>query len=93
MDFAIIAEYAWMLVILSLLEGILAADNALVLGVMVKHLSLEERKKALLYGLAGAFVFRGLSLFAISMLIEWWQLQAMGAFYLILLSLYHRYKS
>ena len=93
MDFAIIVEYAWMLVILSLLEGILAADNALVLGVMVKHLSLEERKKALMYGLAGAFVFRGLSLFAISMLIEWWQLQAMGAFYLILLSLYHLYKT
>lgn len=93
MDFTIIAEYAWMLVILIFLEGILAADNALVLGVMVKHLPVEERKKALMYGLAGAFVFRGLSLFAISMLIEWWQLQAVGAFYLILLSLHHIYKT
>lgn len=93
MDFTIIAEYAWMFVILIFLEGILAADNACVLGVMVKHLPVEERKRALLYGLAGAFVFRAASLFAISMLIEWWQLQAVGAFYLIFLSLNHVYKS
>ena len=93
MDFTIIVEYAWMLVILIFLEGILAADNACVLGVMVKHLPLEERKRALMYGLAGAFVFRGISLFTISMLIEWWQLQAVGAFYLIFLSLHHVYKS
>ena len=93
MDLTIIAEYAWILVILILLEGILAADNALVLGVMVKHLPLEERKRALMYGLAGAFFFRGISLFTISMLIEWWQLQAVGAFYLLFLSVHHIYKT
>ncbi|SFM31790.1 TerC family protein [Pelosinus propionicus] len=93
MDFTMIAEYAWMFVILIFLEGILAADNACVLGVMVKHLPVEERKRALMYGLAGAFVFRAASLFAISMLIEWWQLQAIGALYLIFLSLNHVYKS
>jgi YkoY family integral membrane protein len=82
-----------MFVILIFLEGILAADNACVLGVMVKHMAVQERKRALLYGLAGAFVFRAVSLFAISMLIEWWQLQAVGAFYLIFLSLNHVYKS
>ncbi len=93
MDFTIVVEYAWMFVILIFLEGILAADNACVLGVMVKHLPVEERKRALMYGLAGAFVFRGASLFAISMLIEWWQLQAVGALYLIFLSLNHIYKA
>lgn len=82
-----------MFVILIFLEGILAADNACVLGIMIKHLPVEERKRALLYGLAGAFIFRAVSLFAISMLIEWWQLQAVGAFYLISLSLNHVYKS
>jgi YkoY family integral membrane protein len=92
LDFTILAEYVWMFVVLIFLEGILAADNACVLGVMVKHLPVQERKRALLYGLAGAFVFRGGSLFAISMLIEWWQLQAVGAFYLIFLSLNHVYK-
>jgi YkoY family integral membrane protein len=60
---------------------------------MVKHLPVQERKRALMYGLAGAFVFRAVSLIAISMLIEWWQLQAVGAFYLIFLSLNHVYKS
>lgn len=93
MDFTIFAEYAWMLVILMFLEGILAADNACVLAVMVKHLPEQERKKALMYGLAGAFVFRAGSLFAISLLIEWWQVQAIGAFYLIFLSLHHIYKA
>ncbi len=93
MDVTIVVEYAWMFVILIFLEGILAADNACVLGVMVKHLPVEERKRALMYGLAGAFVFRAASLFAISMLIEWWQLQAVGALYLIFLSLNHIYKA
>lgn len=89
MDLTILAEYAWMLVILVFLEGILAADNACVLAVMVKHLPERTRKKALLYGLAGAFLFRGGSLFAISMLIDWWQLQAIGACYLLFLSISH----
>jgi predicted tellurium resistance membrane protein TerC len=34
----------------------LAADNAIVMAVMVKHLPPEQRKKALFYGLLGAFV-------------------------------------
>lgn len=85
------AEYAWMLLVLIFLEGILAADNACVLAVMVKHLPALERKKALFYGLAGAFVLRIASLFAISLLIDWWQLQAIGAAYLIFLSLRHLY--
>lgn len=36
---------------LVVLEGLLSADNALVLAVMVKHLPEEKRKKALFYGL------------------------------------------
>jgi len=43
---------------LVVLEGLLSADNALVLAVMVKHLPEEKRKKALFYGLIGAYVFR-----------------------------------
>lgn len=93
MDITILAEYSWMFVSLVFLEGILAADNACILGVMVKHLPEQERKRALMYGLAGAFVFRAASLFAISMLIGWWQLQAAGALYLLVLSIRHLYKS
>src|SRR5689334_25351224 len=43
---------------LVILEGLLSADNALVLAVMVKHLPPEKRKKALFYGLLGAYIFR-----------------------------------
>src|SRR4026208_1745607 len=43
---------------LILLEGLLSADNALVMAVMVLGLPEQERKKALSYGLIGAFVFR-----------------------------------
>jgi len=54
-----------------LIEVILSIDNASVLAVIVnKNLTnLEERKKALRYGIIGAYVFRGLSLFLVSYLI------------------------
>jgi YkoY family integral membrane protein len=43
---------------LIILEGLLSADNALVLAVMVKHLPKDKRKKALFYGIFGAYFFR-----------------------------------
>lgn len=92
MDYTLLLEYAWVLLILIALEGILAADNALVMAVMVKHLPEKERRKALFYGLAGAFVFRLASLFAISFLVDVWQVQAIGAIYLIFLALNHVFR-
>jgi len=92
MDMALILEYAWVLLVLIGLEGILAADNAVVIAIMVKHLPEKERKKALFYGLAGAFVFRFGSLFIISYLVDVWQVQAVGAAYLLFISLNHLVK-
>lgn len=89
MDTALILEYLWVLIVLIGLEGILAADNALVIAIMVKHLPEERRKKALFYGLAGAFIFRFGSLFIISFLVDVWQVQAIGAMYLLLISITH----
>ncbi|MEI2358946.1 DUF475 domain-containing protein, partial [Mesobacillus zeae] len=43
---------------LIIFEGLLSADNALVLGDMVKHLPKDQRKKALFYGIFGAYFFR-----------------------------------
>ncbi|HLQ96124.1 MAG TPA: TerC family protein [Pseudogracilibacillus sp.] len=83
MDIQLWLEYGWVLLVLVGLEGLLAADNALVLAVMVKHLPKEKRKKALFYGLMGAFVLRFGSLFIISFLVDVWQVQALGAFYLM----------
>ncbi|MEH7111184.1 TerC family protein [Neobacillus niacini] len=89
MDFSLLLEYGWVLLVLIALEGLLAADNALVLAIMVKHLPEEERKKALFYGLAGAFVFRFISLFVISFLVDVWQVQAIGALYLLFMAINH----
>lgn len=93
MDAAILLEYGWVLLVLIILEGILAADNAVVMAVMVKHLPKEEQKKALFYGLAGAFVFRLAALFLISFLVNVWQVQAIGALYLFFITFNHLYKN
>ncbi|MGZ4161495.1 MAG: TerC family protein [Neobacillus sp.] len=92
MEFTVLLEYGWVLVLLVLLEGLLAADNALVLAIMVKHLPEEDRKKALFYGLAGAFVFRFASLFVISFLVDVWQVQAIGAIYLLFMAGNHIFR-
>ncbi|MCT2534201.1 TerC family protein [Aquibacillus koreensis] len=89
MDVSLLLEYGWVLLLLIALEGLLAADNALVLAIMVKHLPDEQRKKALFYGLAGAFVFRLASLFVISFLVDVWQVQAIGALYLLFIAINH----
>lgn len=92
MDIALLLEYGWVLLVLIGLEGILAADNALVMAVMVKHLPEKQRKKALFYGLAGAFILRFGSLFAISFLVNVWQVQAIGALYLLYIAVSHLLK-
>lgn len=84
---AILLEYAWVLVVLIALEGLLAADNAVVMAVMVKHLPKVQQKKALFYGLLGAFVFRFAALFMITFLVNIWQIQALGAAYLLFISI------
>jgi YkoY family integral membrane protein len=50
------------------LESILSIDNAAVLAVVVNKSLTDpkERKKAMTYGIVGAYVFRGLSLFFVS---------------------------
>jgi YkoY family integral membrane protein len=67
---------------LVLLEGLLSADNALVLALMVRHLPGKLQRKALLYGLGGAFVFRLLAILTVGWIINLWWLQAIGALYL-----------
>ncbi|UFT99007.1 TerC family protein [Radiobacillus kanasensis] len=91
MEAQLLIEYGWVLIVLVALEGILAADNALVLAIMVKHLPDEQRKKALFYGLLGAFVLRFGSLFVISFLVDVWQVQALGAAYLLFISIKNLY--
>ena len=88
---AILLEYAWVLLVLIFLEGLLAADNAVVMAVMVKHLPRVQQKKALFYGLFGALIFRFTALFLITILVNYWQIQALGAAYLLFISIKHIY--
>lgn len=69
-----------------LLEVILSIDNAAVLATMVKRLPEHQQKKALTYGLVGAYVFRGLALLFASLLIKVIWLKVVGGVYLIYLA-------
>jgi YkoY family integral membrane protein len=85
-------EYAWTVVVLVFLEGLLSADNALVLALLVKDLPPRKRLRALTYGLAGAYVFRFAAIFFATILLQVWQFQAFGAAYLFYVALRHLLK-
>lgn len=72
---------------LILIESLLSVDNAAVLATMVLDLPPEQRKRALRYGIIGAYVFRGLSLIFAAWLIQIWWLKPLGGAYLIYLTL------
>lgn len=67
---------------LIILEGLLSADNALVLAVMVKHLPPDKQKKALTYGLFGAYIFRFIFIGLGVYLIKFTWIKVIGAAYL-----------
>jgi YkoY family integral membrane protein len=74
---------------LVLLEALLSADNALVLAILVRHLPKELQKKALLYGLGGAFALRTAAILLAAFIISFWWLQLLGALYLLYLPIKH----
>src|ERR671924_2291633 len=75
--------------LLVLLEGLLSADNALVLAILVLGLPRRQQRKALRYGILGAFAFRILAtLLALHMLRVAW-IKLIGAMYLLYLSWKH----
>ena len=75
--------------LLVLLEGLLSADNALVLAVLVLGVARQDQRKALRYGILGAFGFRILAtVFAVHMIRLWW-VKLAGAIYLLYLPYKH----
>lgn len=74
---------------LIVLEGLLSADNALVLAVMVRHLPKDQQKRALRYGIWGAFFFRAVAVIIATELIQYWELKVVGGLYLIYLTVKH----
>ncbi len=71
------------------LEGLLSADNALVLAVMVRHLPREQQKRALRFGIFGAFAFRLIAVLFASKLLEYWAFKVVGGCYLLYLAIAH----
>ena len=71
------------------LDSLLSVDNALVLAVLVKHLPPEQQTRALTYGIFGAYIMRGLSLFLVSFAIHFWPIRLIGGGYLVYLGLSH----
>ena len=74
---------------LVVLEGLLSADNALVLAVMVRHLPKHQQKRALRYGLLGAFVFRLIAVVFAATLLQYWILKVLGGVYLLYMAIAH----
>jgi YkoY family integral membrane protein len=74
---------------LVVLEGLLSADNALVLAVMVRHLPKVQQKRALRYGLLGAFFFRLIAVVFAATLLQYWILKVLGGVYLLYMAISH----
>jgi YkoY family integral membrane protein len=68
--------------LLVVLEGLLSADNALVMAIMVLGLPREAHQRALRYGLVGGFVFRIAATLLATYLISVTWIKLLGGLYL-----------
>jgi YkoY family integral membrane protein len=79
--------------LLVLLEGLLSADNALVMAVIILGLPRVDQRRALRIGLVGAFGFRTLATILAAYLIRIAWVKLLGGLYLIYLSVHHFFSS
>jgi YkoY family integral membrane protein len=80
------------ILLLVVLEGLLSADNAMVLAVLVLGLPREHQQKALRYGIVGAFLFRGLAIVFAAHMIQLSLVKLVGAAYLLWLTYQHFFR-
>lgn len=71
---------------LAIVEVFLSIDNCAVLAVLVKDLPKDDQKKALRWGIVGAYVLRGLCLLGAILLVRMWPLKIIGGLYLLYLA-------
>jgi YkoY family integral membrane protein len=75
--------------LLVILEGLLSADNALVMAIMVLGLPREQHRKALRYGLIGGFAMRtAATILAVYLIAAAW-VKLLGGLYLLYLTYQH----
>jgi YkoY family integral membrane protein len=79
--------------LLVVLEGLLSADNALVVAVMILGLPRRQQKMALRYGLLGAFAFRIVATLLAVYLIRLAWVKLLGGLYLVYLTYQHFFQS
>jgi YkoY family integral membrane protein len=79
--------------LLILLEGVLSIDNALVLALLAKRLPKHLQRRALTYGLVGAFLFRFIAIGSAAYLLRWRIVKLLGGGYLLWVALRHLYSS
>jgi YkoY family integral membrane protein len=79
--------------LLVILEGLLSADNALVVAVMILGLPRRQQKMALRYGLLGAFAFRIVATLLAVYLIRLAWVKLLGGLYLVYLTYQHFFQS
>lgn len=68
--------------LLVILEGVLSIDNALVLGLLAKRVPKHLQRRALTYGLIGAFVFRLIAIGTAQLLLKMHIVKLIGGAYL-----------
>lgn len=78
--------------LLVILEGLLSADNAMVLAVLVLGLPKPQRRKALRYGIAGAFAFRIMATLLAVYMIRLSLVKLLGGLYLLYLTYKHFFR-
>ena len=71
------------------LEGLLSADNAMVLAVLVLGLPRAQQQKALRYGILGAFAFRAMATAGAAYMIQLLWVRLLGGLYLLYLPYQH----
>lgn len=79
--------------LLVVLEGLLSADNALVVAVMILGLPRRQQTLALRYGLLGAFAFRIVATLLAVYLIRLAWVKLLGGLYLVYLTYQHFFRS
>jgi YkoY family integral membrane protein len=80
---------AWYIGVLAFLEGLLSADNALVLALMVRHLPKADQRRVLVYGIWGAIGFRIVAVLLSAVLLKFWFFKVFGGIYLLYLAISH----
>ncbi len=92
--FALPSAAEWMeaipiIISLIIIEGLLSVDNALAIAAMANHLPEEQKRKALRWGIIGAYAFRGIAMAGAAFIIENPWLKIIGAAYLVYLMCAH----